>query len=82
MDNGQSLVPGDGLEYTLTPPGFRVKHQTEATLLGRIEGEGDGAVSEIVLGTNLTMTGNTLDASGGGGGGLTQAQILARGLGC
>jgi hypothetical protein len=38
-------------------------------LLGRGSAGGAGDVQEITLGTNLTMTGTTLDAAGGGGGG-------------
>jgi len=38
-------------------------------LLGRGSASGAGAAQEITLGTNLTMTGTTLDAAGGGGGG-------------
>jgi hypothetical protein len=36
-------------------------------LLGRGSAGGAGNVEEITLGTNLTMTGTTLDATGGGG---------------
>lgn len=40
--------------------------QPESTLVGRGQGAGDGATQEITLGTNLSMSGTTLNASGGG----------------
>ena len=46
-------------------------------LLGR-GATGDGDVTEIVLGTNLSMSGNTLNAAGGGSGsGITTDEALA-----
>jgi len=39
-----------------------------ARLLGRSTA-GTGAIEEITLGTNLSFTGTTLNAAGGGGGG-------------
>ncbi|HRI37088.1 MAG TPA: hypothetical protein PLO50_00875 [Nitrospira sp.] len=38
----------------------------ESKLLGRGQGSGAGDVQEITLGTNLSMSGTTLNASGGG----------------
>lgn len=40
----------------------------ESVLIGRGEGGGAGPLEEITLGTNLSMTGNVLNAAGGGGG--------------
>ena len=37
-------------------------------LLGRGSAAGAGDPQEIILGTNLTMVGTTLNAAGGGGG--------------
>lgn len=46
-------------------------------LLGRGGAAGAGDPEEIVLGTNLSMSGTTLNASGGGSG-LTHPQVLSR----
>lgn len=48
-------------------------------LLGRGAGAGAGPFTEIILGTNLSMSGNTLNAGGGGGGSQTLAQTLGLG---
>ena len=47
------------------------------TLLGRGTA-GVGAVEEITLGTNLTITGTTINAAGGGGGGSLGLIVAAR----
>jgi len=39
---------------------------TDNRLLGRGNGSGDGAAEEIIIGANLSLTGNTLDASSAG----------------
>lgn len=44
-------------------------------LLGRGSAAGVGDVEEITLGTNLAMSGTTLNASGGGGGNFFQTSI-------
>jgi hypothetical protein len=45
-----------------------------ASAIKKLLGSNDASASitEITLGTNLTMVGNTLNASGGGGGGITE----------
>lgn len=50
-------------------------------LLGRGSASGAGDVEELTLGSGLALTGTVLDTTGGGGG-LTQPQVMARTLGC
>lgn len=48
----------------------KMQNSTAASILiGRGAGSGAGDFQEIVLGTNLSMTGTVLNATGGGGGG-------------
>lgn len=62
--------------------------QTASTISDFSEAVDDRVSSLLVAGTNVTLTYNdgantlTIDAAGGGGGGLTQAQVLTRTLGC
>ena len=44
-------------------------------LLGRGSGSGDGPAEPITVGTNLTLAGTTLNATGGGGGTWTEVEI-------
>lgn len=46
---------------------------TGTILFGRGDGSGSGPIQEIILGTNLSMSGNTLNAAVGGGGDVTGA---------
>jgi len=69
MADRVNLVPSGGLEFVFDPPGIRIAHLPESSLLGRIQGAGSGEVGRIVIGSGLTLTGNVLTASGGGGGG-------------
>jgi hypothetical protein len=52
-----------------------------SVLVGRGQGGGAGDLQEVTLGTNLSMTGTVLNASGGGGGGNAVATVLAFGAG-
>jgi hypothetical protein len=53
----------------------------ESKLMGRGEGSGAGDFQEIALGTNLSMSGATLNAAGGGGSQAYQLGITIDGAG-
>lgn len=57
----------------------KMQSLSASVLLGRGD-SGSGDPQEITLGSNLTMTGTTLSATGGGGGTVTIAQVAARAL--
>lgn len=64
-------VPDDSITYA------KIQNVSGASLLlGRGAGGGAGDVQEITLGTNLSMSGTTLNASGGGAGASwTEAEV-------
>lgn len=66
-------VTGDLPYANLTPSSAISK------LLGRGAAAGAGDWQEITLGTNLTMSGTTLNAAGGGGGGTGQKELSVGG---
>jgi hypothetical protein len=55
---------------------IRTNVSTPQRLLGRYSA-GAGAYEEILIGTNLTLSGNTLNASGGGGGAVSSVSGTA-----
>jgi len=65
-DNGATFVRG-----VLTISGSSASNS--ATLMGRTS---TGEVTSVTLGTNLSFSGNTLNASGGGGSGITSLNGL------
>jgi hypothetical protein len=76
----QSIPDGDKGDITVSNTGSvwtinngivtfsKMQNVTTQTLLGRYDA-GSGTIQEIVLGSGLSLIGNTLVASGGGGGG-------------
>jgi len=55
------------LNLTGTNSGDQFTSETVSTIIGRGSAGGAGAAQEITLGTNLSMSGTTLNATGGGG---------------
>ena len=66
--SAQRTTLGLGSLATLNSlPLTSIDGQNESRLIGRGQGSGAGTVQEILLGTNLSMSGQTLNASGGSG---------------
>jgi hypothetical protein len=84
-DYGDVTVSGGGLVWTIDTNVVTYAKMQDVSaasrLLGRGAGGGAGDPQEIILGTNLSMSGTTLNATGGSGSGLTHPQVLARTLG-
>jgi hypothetical protein len=69
-DKGDITVSGGGTTLTVDPKAItfpKMQDITSGRILGRFSA-GSGPIEEIVLGTNLSMTGNVLNAAGGGSG--------------
>jgi hypothetical protein len=79
-DKGDVTVGGTGTTLTIDNDAVtyaKMQNISAASLLlGRGSAGGAGDPQEITLGTNLSMSGTTLNATGGGGG-LTQGQAVA-----
>lgn len=75
--SGGNLTTAATATVSGTNTGDQFTSTTAERLLGRGAGGGAGAAQEITLGTNLSMSGTTLNASGGGSG-MTAAQVGAR----
>lgn len=70
-DKGDITVSGSGATWTIDNDVVtfaKMQNSTSADrLVGRGNGAGSGDFQEITLGTNLSMSGTTLNATGGGG---------------
>lgn len=60
------LIKDSGLTLAGSNTGDQFTATTASRLIGRGSAGGAGAAQEIILGTNLTMAGTTLNAAGGG----------------
>ena len=73
---GDIIVSGSGIVWTIGPRAVtyaKMPSMAVSKLAGRGSGAGAGDIEEITLGTNLTMSGTTLNATGGGAGGFTSS---------
>lgn len=79
VDGQMALASGTGgktIKFDSTTTGIlrtdsgipSAAEQTESTLTGRGEGSGDGALEALTLGSNLSMSGKTLNVTGAAGG--------------
>lgn len=65
---GEILVMGPGRTND-------VPNTAQGMLLGRGSASGDGAAQAITVGSGLLLSGTTLSATGGGGGGISLAEV-------
>ena len=76
---GDIIVTG-GTTWTIGPRAVtyaKMPSVAASKLSGRGRRAGAGDIEEITLGTNLTMSGTTLNATGGGGGGTFTSSATA-----
>lgn len=69
-DYGDITVSGGGTVWTIDAGAVSYAKMQDVSAASRLLGRGDsgtGDVQEIILGTNLSMSGTTLNATGGGG---------------
>jgi hypothetical protein len=78
-DKGDITVGGSGTTLTIDNAAVsyaKIQDVSAASrLLGRGSAAGAGDVEEITLGTNLSMSGTTLNAASGGGGSATTVEV-------
>lgn len=79
--SGGNLTTAAAATVSGTNTGDQFTSTTAERLLGRGAGGGAGAAQEITLGTNLSMSGTTLNASGGGSTNYGQIIPVAMGYG-
>ena len=76
---GDVVATGPGVVASVIQPGVvdwsKVQNVSGTILLGRYD-SGSGSVQEIALGTNLSFSGNVLNATGCGGGGSFDADTI------
>ena len=77
-DKGDITVSSSGTVWTIDDEAVSYAKMQNVSAASKLLGRGDsgaGDVQEITLGANLTMTGTTLSASGGGGGNAVSAEV-------
>lgn len=77
-DKGDVTVSGSGATWTIDPAAVTYAKVQDVSAISRLLGRGDsgvGSPQEITLGTNLSMSGTTLNAAAGGASTWTEAEI-------
>lgn len=72
------MVKGNGTALSAATAGTDYAAPTTATSSQLLAGDGTGGFTNITLGTNLSLSGTTLNASGGGGGAANVEQVVLR----
>lgn len=84
-DKGDITVSAGGTVWTIDNDAVTFAKMQNVSAISRLIGRGSGAGAgdpeEIILGTNLSMSGTTLNATGGSGSGLSNGAVLALSIG-